>query len=725
MTDFNDNNQDISTVENTAESTTNATSTIDSDVVSGVEVAKSGKGKIIAIIVAIVLLLFGGCLSAYSFIPQVKNTVKMLINSPEEYYAWVESENTSVLTEWIEEFETQQELGGNSVINLNLDNQGIESLIKENAGSTLAEAGITLPANLTIEQKSMEIDGYNAVNQKVTADGKDLFTYNCYLKDGKLYYQIPEFSSSYVCMDFAEIMEMSMAENSNEASAEVEQILNSIMVKAANGEEILSNEELSTLITKYSDILFENIKNVKLEKNVNCEAGGVKNEYTKLVANIDEGTLFEFLKDALKELKNDEIVIRFVEENLEMTKEEYQTFIDEAIEKTSKYELSGGEEVLVMNVFVDNKGEIIGRTFEAKEAEETIVLLGYSVVNNGDNYGISAFIEEDGEKYTIDGKLTANDEKYTGSINVADMVNIDLKDFTIKDDKFIEGEVMLGLSALELDDMTMVFDEKDGKQLFNMDVTYGGTKLGSISSESGTEKPESITVFNEQSKVYGYAEIEQYTSEINVEKVAKNLCDVLGMDEATAEQFIQGFNSGFNGVAVPEVIEPTYSDEELEELLIEEYTPDEDPYASSTTSYDISSVKIQLDGKDIKLPGKIDGLTDKVKFESETIAADSYDYGFDDDYNITVSIHNTTDKAVKPDECEIVGLDISEDAGIKLSVDGITFGDDIQKVVDKYGCKLDDNNSGFVDIESDDELDYSYITFFYMDGKIYEIDLTF
>ena len=60
----------------------------EAQLVDGVEPAK--KKPVLLIVAIIVVILAAGSVLAYNFIPWVNNNVKMLINKPEDYYAWVE-----------------------------------------------------------------------------------------------------------------------------------------------------------------------------------------------------------------------------------------------------------------------------------------------------------------------------------------------------------------------------------------------------------------------------------------------------------------------------------------------------------------------------------------------------------------------------------------------------------------------------------------------------------
>lgn len=742
MSEFNENNQENITEVNSAENPVEQTAEIldnqpqpameGAEIVSGVDIAKKSPAKVIIAIVTAIILLFAAAGASYALIPQVKNTVKMLVNSPAEYYRWVESENTEYFTELLDKAEEEAKANTENSKKLSLKTNLDLASIGEIMGTQLTdEEKAEIPEfSMTVDEKAMMMDDYYAVNGKASLNDVELFTINAYSKDGKVYYQIPEFTSSYLCFDPQDIIDKALAEEDFESDVSDDsdlapQITNTymnMMLNMLNGEETLSNEDVKTLIETYSDILFENIENVKLEKNAECEAGGVKSEYTKLTAEIDEGTLFSFLKDALKELKNDKIVIDFVEENLDMTKEEYLEYIDEAIEKTDKYEISGGDSLFTMNVYVNSKGEIVGRTFDDSE-----ISFGYTTANSGADYGVNAFVEnnsdDESERYFIDGKFTENKGTYTGDVNVSDAFALSVKDFVINDDA-VKGDVTLGFSSLGvgLEDMTLSFDEKDGKQLFNTDLTYEGKKIVDLAIESSNETPESITVFADNAKVYGIDEMEQYLQECDMESYVRKFCEAIGIDDASeVDQMVNNFSQIFSGGYGNIVDDFEVPDDEDYDDDWDSF--DDDPYATNNVTYDLSTVKIQLDGKDIKLPGKIAGLTDKVSFDKETVDAGGYDYGFNDDFNITVSVHNDSDKAAAHNDCEVYSISVQEDADMKLSVDGFTFGDDIQKVAQKYGCELEDKNNGYMDVYGTD--DYDYITFYYQNGKINEIDVSF
>ena len=110
--------------------------------------------------------------------------------------------------------------------------------------------------------------------------------------------------------------------------------------------------------------------------------------------------------------------------------------------------------------------------------------------------------------------------------------------------------------------------------------------------------------------------------------------------------------------------------------------------------YDFSKIKIQVNGKDVTFPTKIDGILDKVNVDVTSVEPNCSEYFYSEDGSISVSVENQSDKAVAPKDCVITGLSVSDASDVKLSIDGIAPGSKISDAVAKYGCKLQDQNNG-------------------------------
>lgn len=745
MSEFNDNNNQNEISDNpVSEIQTDVTAEpimAGTEIISGVEKAKKSSASIIAIIAIILVVLLGGSAAAYNFSPWVKNNVKMLINDPEDYYAWVENENIKESAEVIAEAYDKMTNSKNNNVDLelraDLDKDAIASLIESNSGVSLANAGITIPDSISITEAGTVIDGNTAISAKFNANEKTFLTVNGYIKDGIYYYQIPELSSSYIQMDLNKVIEeifetdYSLADGSDMEVNDVSDAdITGLLTKMSTGkglQEILTDDELENLLIKYFDIVFTNIDDVKLKKDVECEVNGVKTEYNQLIAEIDEGCLYSIAKDVLKKAKDDKTIIKIVESTDSMTKEDYQSAVEKLIEQLGEYSISGGETVAVMNVYVDSKGVIKGRSFEIADEED--VKLNYMSVEDNDNNAFEANIIFDGEGFKISGDSKENSNRSSGKINVTAVgttdgdksFDIEFKDIKVEneDKGYRSGEINLNLSAMNMGNITVKLNSDGKSQEIATDINVDGTKYAAVSLKYSDKKPEGIPDFNEAEKVYKYssdgAELQQYIAEADMEGFLKGISDIIGID-------LNSFMNGYNGI----VTEPVVPTEPVDPTVTEPTVTGAAPETPESASYDFSKIKIQLNGKDVTIPGKIDGVLDKVKVDVDKIDAGMTEYFYSDDGSTAVYVENLTEAALAPKDCTITGLSVTNESDIKLTVDGIGPGSKISDAVSKYGCKLDDPNSGYTYIEDSNNSDfYGEITLFYYDGIIYEVDVDF
>lgn len=644
------------------------------EIISGVEKAKKGPAAVIAVIAVILVLLLGGSAAAYSFSPWVKNNVKMIINDPEDYYSWVENQNIKESAEKVAEAYDKMTNSENQNVDLelkaDLEKDAIASLFESNSGVSLSDAGITIPGSISFTEAGTVVDGNTAFSAKLNADEKTLLTINGYLKDGKYYYQIPELSSSYISMDLSQIIEEAFSETDSLVNGignkeDSQPVINNVFTKMSTGkglQEIITDDELEELLVKYFDIVFTNIDDVKLKKNIECEVNGVKTEYNQLVAEIDEGCLYSIAKDVLKKAKDDKTIIKIVESTGSMTKDDYQSAVDKLLGELGEYNVSGGDVVAVMNVYVDSKGVIKGRSFD-----------------------------------------------------------IEFKDIKTenKDKGYCSGEINLNLSALDMGNIAVNLSSDGKSQEISTEINVGGTKYANVTLKYSDNKPEGIPAFNGAEKVYNYssdgAELQQYIAEADMEGFLKGISDVIGID-------LNSLMNGYNGT----VTEPIVPTEPENPTVTDPTVTGTAPETPESASYDFSKIKIQLNGKDVTIPGKIDGVLDKVKVDVDKVEAGMAEYFYSEDGNTAVYVENLTEAALAPKDCTITGLSVTDESDIKLTIDGIGPGSNISDAVSKYGCKLDDPKNGYTYIEDSGNGEfYGEITLFYNDGIIYEVDVDF
>ena len=349
-----------------------------------------------------------------------------------------------------------------------------------------------------------------------------------------------------------------------------------------------------------------------------------------------------------------------------------------------------------MNVYVDSKGVIKGRSFEIADEED--VKLNYMSVEDNDNNAFEANIIFDGEGLKISGDITEKSDKSSGKINVTAVgttdgdqsFDIEFKDIKTenKDKGYCSGEINLNLSALDMGNIAVNLSSDGKSQEISTEINVGGTKYANVTLKYSDNKPEEIPAFNDAEKVYNYssdgAELQQYIAEADMEGFLKGISDVIGID-------LNSLMNGYNGT----VTEPIVPTEPENPTVTDPTVTGTAPETPESASYDFSKIKIQLNGKDVTIPGKIDGVLDKVKVDVDKVEAGMAEYFYSEDGNTAVYVENLTEAALAPKDCTITGLSVTDESDIKLTIDGIGPGSNISDAVSKYGCKLDDPKNGY------------------------------
>lgn len=735
MSDFNENqnNEQVTPAETPAVEPviTEQPSFAEAQLVDGVEPAK--KKPVLLIVAIIVVILAAGSALAYNFIPWVKNNVKMLINKPEDYYSWVEEENLSEMADSISEGygKSLDSIGSQSAeeveVKADIDSANVGALIEGLTGSPLSESGIVLPSNIAVKAGA-KVEGENISEScLITADDKTLATLNVYAQDGTYYVQIPELSPAYISMDMQALMDQAYSEMDSDTAAFMQGYMDSVTSMSSDPDalkDMLSEKELNELIVKYFTLIFDNIDDVELEKGVSCEANGVKTEYNKLVAEIDEGALYSICKDVLKEAKKDKTIIKLVEK-FDVTEEDYTSAIQELLDEFGSLEVRGGETLFTMNVYVDSKGKICGREIEVPEADE--LKIGYMTAEDGSDKSLDVNFAVDGEGIQIAGTSTEKSGKESGEAKIVligmndDGSNVELpvsfKDIeTVNEDKgYCKGEFTLDLTGFEGPSLTFVMDSDGKGQTIKSDITIDGTNYGTISISSKEETSIEIPAFDASQKTYQLtedgAEMEQYVTDASANLAAfiDNIGSAFGV-EGLGSIFSGAITDSMNGNALGGDI--TGGDIGLTD----------DPSigtdnAAEEVTYDFSKLNIQINGQNVTIPAKINGILDFVKVDDAQIEAGYFTSYYNDDYTFGVSIENNTDKAAAPADCLVTGFSVSDGSPVSVSVDGITIGSNVADVAAKFGITIDDTSYGDVTVY-DTASDWNDMTIYYYDGKV-------
>lgn len=733
------------------------------EVISGVETAVKKKKPIVLIIVIILAVLAAGSAAAYNFVPSVKNAVKMQLNDPEDYYLWVEEENMSDTIDAVSEaygkmFKSQ---GMEMELKADLEKDAFNSLLSEMTDPSGTGLPFTVPGNVSIKLSSGHDKNSASAVMTVSADDKTLATLDMLenFEDGAYYYKVPELSDGVIKMNLSDIMAEAM--QSEQITAEnpmygMMESLEAIMKNPNSLEEYLSEKELNELLTKYSKIVFENLSNVDLKKGEKCEAGGLKTEYNALYADIDTGVAQAIAKDVLKEAKNDKTIIKLVEKFEITTEDEYKKAVDELLGQLGDIgSIEGGKTFATLITYVDSKGVIQGRTLDIAELEGEEI--GYLNVKDGKDISCEINFVADGEGISAVVNAAENGDKYSGDITVKviseDIVEddasnptvtnetaftVNFKDFeTVNEDKGLyKGEFTIDLSAFDLGGFTLKLDSDGKQQSASTDITVNDTKYATITlsmKESDNTSfssidPASATIYNFTSDG---AELQKYIESAKLEDFVKNIGSAFGM----SDDVINSFLNGFNGTQPVDDVIDDFDDDLIndgetdpdngndDEIGIED--GDED-YSGVEAEYDFSKLSTSYNGKDVKIPSKIDGIFDLVDTSDVDKVEPNYTkYLTSEDYSFSVIAGNQSDTAAELKDCVTCGITVygspsGETPKVDFKVNGFGIGSNAEEVAKAFGTKLENDDLGSILI-TDSNSPLNNLTFSYMDGVIYQV----
>lgn len=404
----------------------------------------------------------------------------------------------------------------------------MESMSSADDMGSEAEFGITLGEDvreLLGDATNMDFDWMEKLSFLVNTDStKDAYKFDMgfALNDNRLislvlmanmtekmaYMQVPELNETYLGMDLEEFLEengMDM-DDINEVTEMYEKIYEA-MPKAAKVEKVLK---------RYSDLAISCIEDVEQDKE-EVTVGEFTNKLTVLEATIDEKTLQNMLEVIVKELKEDkdikEIMYSVVELDEDADADEvYDEFLDALDDAEDEIDELDEEDIeIVLKLYVDNEGNIMGCVVEVDEANVEASSL---MTRKGSKYAYEFEVKVNGVKAVLEGEGKLTSSKLDGEFKVK-AAGLKILEFTLEDirvkeleDGYFNGIVRVSLgsaavSALEeelydfpfeLDELVLELKEESSKNKSDATISlYEDDKLlGAFSVSSKTGKADKI-----------------------------------------------------------------------------------------------------------------------------------------------------------------------------------------------------------------------------------------
>lgn len=500
---------------------------------------KKHRGALVAVII-ILLLLAGGAVAAFAFKDTLMNTYAKTTKSPAEYYAYVEKNAIEDAVSDITSAENTLQNNKNAAYDVSSDvtvnRDTVDSLLQSSLGMSLSdlESQLGLPLESIGFHAVIGTDG-DIVNETVgfNLNKVDLITMEMFMDTaaGKMLLRLPELSDAYLSL-------------SNEDAA-----------SSAAQLKKLTPELIAKLLNKYSNILIDNINDVTLEDNDELSIDTLTTNCTKLTVTISEQDAYDIVKEILTEAREDQEIIDLLP-MFNLSEEDYQSYVDEALDEMEASADTVTDETATMVVYVNSKGEIIGREFSA---DGTDASLGYKNLSK-DNYDeYTVFVNDDsGESvFSINGSQKKIDGSYdgdatlelnTGSYDEFSNISIDISYEDVYQEKKDNQIFQYGsftLSSLDLMGIQVSMDYfvEDDVQKSKLVLKMGTSPLLTVDTTSDYIEDYKVTMPPADAEIYDVDQADSYAATFNLEQYIDRLSDKLGVDlQSLLDYYMSGYD---------------------------------------------------------------------------------------------------------------------------------------------------------------------------------------
>lgn len=359
------------------------------------------------------------------------NSYHRNFSTPEEYYRWVERrsirKNAKTLAEYyVNYFAEQLHRYGTYTreeIRVELGDAGRDMMELADVDLSWFEKGA-----ITLESASkdgvwqgvtgLEIGGEKLLSVETIMD----------LKDEAAYLGFPGLSQNYLAVDMEPSTPFFKA-FVFASNMTPEEYLKTMELLELLYRECPDKRQIEALANRYLELLLNSIDNVKLRTGKTVRVGNISQSCTTLKVYLDKNDIQDMLSDFLKELQEDreieQLLVRIYDLAAELDvgnyrdgEEFYEAFqdnIDDILDDMDYYVTYHDE--LDMTVYVDDKGQVIGREIEFPNSWEEI---SFSWLNphKGSKFGYKAGVTADGEEVSVTGSGRDFWNKVNGSFTV-------------------------------------------------------------------------------------------------------------------------------------------------------------------------------------------------------------------------------------------------------------------------------------------------------------------
>lgn len=455
---------------------------------------------------------------------------------------------------------------GNAEIKLSLDDGGkaILGMLTPVDISWLEDASMDTKVNLN--------EGTMIETMDVKVNGTKICTIEYYFdtENSEVYMRIPELNEGYIKMNMEQMTQEAEAEMEEEGmdssfstSMDLADAMNSYFSTLDNLPEA---DALTSILTRYSDIIFDNVTDGENPGTQSSAAGDVSQELTVLEGHVTQAEAQPMFQQILDTAKTDEELKGLIESWTEAMNDpeySYDTFLQaiEDLEKDLDGEIDESDTSgFVLRAWVDDNGEVVGREVLADDGEQEESLFSYLCTTDGDQRGFSFTMGSDEDSVGLYGSGTLSGDVLSGTYTFTsggeDAVVIEVADY---DTKAVENGIWKGtytISGAPIEDedgnsydpfggMQLIFttDGKDENNMeWNLTLAANGVSLGVLSITGGNEGEDLEAVdFASLTDVYDFsndADVEKFGEDVNMDTITANLTSA-GMPDGWLESVME------------------------------------------------------------------------------------------------------------------------------------------------------------------------------------------
>ena len=455
---------------------------------------------------------------------------------------------------------------GNAEIKLSLDDGGkaILGMLTPVDISWLDDASMDTKVNLN--------EGTMIETMDVKVNGTKICTIEYYFdtENSEVYMRIPELNEGYIKMNMEQMTQEAEAEMEEEGmdssfstSMDLADAMNSYFSTLDNLPEA---DALTSILTRYSDIIFDNVTDGENPGTQSSAAGDVSQELTVLEGHVTQAEAQPMFQQILDTAKTDEELKGLIESWTEAMNDpeySYDTFLQaiEDLEKDLDGEIDESDTSgFVLRAWVDDNGEVVGREVLADDGEQEESLFRYLCTTDGDQRGFSFTMGSDEDSVGLYGSGTLSGDVLSGTYTFTsggeDAAVIEVADY---DTKAVENGIWKGtytISGAPIEDedgnsydpfggMQLIFttDGKDENNMeWNLTLAANGVSLGALSITGGNEGEDLEAVdFASLTDVYDFsndADVEKFGEDVNMDTITANLTSA-GMPDGWLESVME------------------------------------------------------------------------------------------------------------------------------------------------------------------------------------------